>query len=117
MTCRCARRDGPRAHCRIPHGTALVAARGPIGRHRCRHRVRRIAGGAGKLATTPGHVPMGRLIATLLLLGLASPVAARLRVCTLALNGPEEVDVFRETAAQDRGPRLPAALLAPMLHR
>src|SRR5438552_16245224 len=52
-----------------------------------------------------------------LLLGLASPVAARLRMCTLALNGPEEVDAFRETAAQDGGPRLPATLLAPMLHR
>src|SRR6266481_4328034 len=38
---------------------------------------------------------MGRLIATLLLVGLASPAAARLRVCTLAFNGPEEVDVFR----------------------
>src|SRR2546422_873700 len=38
---------------------------------------------------------MGRLIATLLLVGLASPAATRLRVCTLAFNGPEEVDVFR----------------------
>jgi len=38
---------------------------------------------------------MGRLVATLLLLGFASPAAARLRVCTLAFNGPEEVDVFR----------------------
>ena len=38
---------------------------------------------------------MRRLIATLLLLGVASPGAARLRVCALAFNGPEEVDVFR----------------------
>lgn len=38
---------------------------------------------------------MARLLAVLLILGLASPVAARFRVCTLAFNGPEEVDVFR----------------------
>jgi hypothetical protein len=38
---------------------------------------------------------MTRLLATLLLLALTSPAGARLRVCTLALNGPEEVDVFR----------------------
>ena len=29
------------------------------------------------------------------MLALASPAAARLRVCTFAFNGPEEVDVFR----------------------
>jgi len=43
-----------------------------------------------------GVIYMARLLAVLLVLGLASPVAARFRVCTLAFNGPEEVDVFRE---------------------
>jgi hypothetical protein len=38
---------------------------------------------------------MRRLVAVVLLLGLSSPAAARLRVCTLALNGPEEVETFR----------------------
>lgn len=38
---------------------------------------------------------MRHLVATLLLLGLSVPAVARLRVCTLALNGPEEVETFR----------------------
>src|SRR5438552_4729167 len=65
MTCRCARRDGPRAHCRIPHGTALVPARGPLRRHRgtasrqeaCRRR--------GEARDHTGSRSHGRLIATL----------------------------------------------------
>jgi len=36
-----------------------------------------------------------RHLAALAMLALASPAAARLRVCTFAFNGPEEVDVFR----------------------
>jgi len=38
---------------------------------------------------------MARLIVTLLLLGLATPAAARFRVCARSLREPEEVDVFR----------------------
>ena len=37
----------------------------------------------------------GRHLGALLLLALASPAAARFRVCTFVFNGPEEVDVFR----------------------
>jgi|SRR5579862_6453496 len=42
-----------------------------------------------------------RLVATLLLLGVASAAVARMRVCTVAFNGPEEVDVFRTHLASD----------------
>jgi hypothetical protein len=44
---------------------------------------------------------MRRLVATLLLLGLSAPAAARLRVCTLALNGPDEVETFRSYLGTD----------------
>ena len=44
---------------------------------------------------------MRRLVAMLLLLGLPGPAAARLRVCTLALNGPEEVETFRAYLGPD----------------
>jgi len=44
---------------------------------------------------------MRRLVAMLLLLGLSAPAAARLRVCTLALNGPDEVETFRAYLGPD----------------
>jgi hypothetical protein len=44
---------------------------------------------------------MRRLVAMLLLVGLSAPAAARLRVCTLALNGPDEVEAFRAYLGAD----------------
>jgi hypothetical protein len=48
-----------------------------------------------------GSCARHRYLAALVILALASPAAARFRVCTFVFNGPEEVDVFRTRLAPE----------------